>query len=124
MVSNLSRFFLKRGIAVLCLCVFIAQGAEAASDAETGVRETVALGEAAEMHLPTDRSLTPWVQDPAIFGKDEGDRTEMREVVEQDVKTIKLDNLVPPIHFALGRGFPPCPGRNGWAEPGCRAGWA
>jgi flagellar motor protein MotB len=55
------------------------------------------------MHLPADQPLTPWVHDPGIFGKDEGDRTEMREVVEQDVQTIKLDNLVPPIHFALGK---------------------
>ena len=26
----------------------------------------------------------------------------MRETIEQDVKTIKVDNLVPPIHFGLG----------------------
>jgi flagellar motor protein MotB len=59
-------------------------------------------GEAAEMHLPADQSLTPWIHDPAIFEKDEGDRKEMREVVEPHVKTIKLDNLVPPIYFGLG----------------------
>ena len=55
-----------------------------------------------EMHLPVDQSMTPWIHDPAIFEKNEGDRTEMREVVKQDFKTIKLDNLVPPIHFGLG----------------------
>ena len=54
------------------------------------------------MHLPVDQPVTPWVHDPAIFEDEEGDRTEMREVVKQDVKTIKLDNLVPPIHFGLG----------------------
>ena len=54
------------------------------------------------MHLPADQSFTPWIHDQAILEEDEGDRTEMREVVEQDVKTIKLDNLVPPIHFGLG----------------------
>jgi len=95
--------FLRHGIAVLCVCAVIAMGTGVASSEETGVRETHVRGEADEMHLPTDRPLTPWVHDPAIFGKDEGDRTEMREVVEQDVKTIKLDNLVPPIHFALGK---------------------
>lgn len=98
----LLRFFPGRGVAILCLCIFIAQGAEAASDAKTGVRETVGFGEAVEMHLPADRTLTPWIHDPAIFGKDEGDRTEMRKVVERDVKTIKLDNLVPPVHFGMG----------------------
>jgi len=99
---TLLRFFPGRGVAILCLCIFIAQGAEAASDAKTGVRETVGFGEAAEMHLPADLSFSPWVHDPAIFGKDEGDRTELRKVVERDVKTIKLDNLVPPVHFGLG----------------------
>jgi flagellar motor protein MotB len=69
---------------------------------KTGVRETDTLGEAAEMHLPVDQSFTPWIYDPAIFEEEEGDHTEMREVVEQDVKTIKLNNLVPPVHFGLG----------------------
>jgi outer membrane protein OmpA-like peptidoglycan-associated protein len=80
----------------------MAANAQAASGVETGVRETDVRGEAAEMHLPVDQPFTPWIHDPAIFEEDEGDRTEMREVVEQDVKTIKLGNLVPPIHFGLG----------------------
>ena len=96
------RFLLKHSIAILCLCVVTVAGAEAALSEETGVRETDVRGEAAEMHLPADQSLTPWIHDPAIFEKDEGDRTEMRKVVEPDVKTIKLNNLVPPVHFGLG----------------------
>ncbi|MEJ2252782.1 MAG: OmpA family protein [Nitrospirota bacterium] len=95
-------FFLKRGITILCVCIFIAQGVEAASGEETGVRETSAPGETTEMHLPMDQSFRSWVHDPDVFKKDEGDRTEMREVVEQQVKTVKLDNLIPPIHFGLG----------------------
>ena len=96
------RYLLKHGIAILCLCVVTAAGAKTAFSVETGVRETDASGEAVEMHLPVDQSITPWIHDPAIFEKDEGDRTEIRKVVEQDFKTIKLDNLVPPIHFGLG----------------------
>ncbi len=94
----LLRFFLKRGIAIMCLCIFIARGVEAAS----GVRETDAPGKSAEMHLPVDQSFTPWSHDPALFKKDEGDHTEMRPVAKKEVKTIKLDNLIPPIHFGLG----------------------
>jgi flagellar motor protein MotB len=75
---------------------------ETASGAETWTRETDTVSEATEKHLETDQSLTKWIHDPAIFEKDEGDRTEMREIVEPDVKTIKLDNLVPSIHFGLG----------------------
>lgn len=92
----------RHGIAVLCVCGVTVAGTGIASSGETGVRETRVRGEAAEMHLPTDRPSTPWVLDPAIFEKDEGDRTELREVVEKEVTTIKLDNLVPPIHFGLG----------------------
>jgi flagellar motor protein MotB len=98
----LLRDLVKHSIAILCLCLVTAAVAEASSSVETGVRETDAIGEAVEMHLPADQSLTPWIHDSAIFEKDEGDRTEMREVIEQDVKTIKLHNIVPPIHFRLG----------------------
>jgi flagellar motor protein MotB len=98
----LRRFFLKHSIAILCLCVVTVAGVEAVSSAETGVRETDVPGKAVEMHLSADQSTTPWIHDPAIFEKDEGDRTEMREVAQQEVKTIKLEDLVPPIHFGLG----------------------
>jgi flagellar motor protein MotB len=69
---------------------------------ETEARETDAGGEAVETHLPADQPFRPWIHDPAIFEEDEGDRMEMQEVVEQDIKTVKLHNLVPPIHFGLG----------------------
>jgi len=96
------RFMLKRSIVALCFSVLTVTCADASSLLETRVRETDARAEAAEMHLPVDKSLTPWIHDPAIFEKDEGDRTEMRGVLKQDVKTVKLDNLVPPVHFGLG----------------------
>ncbi|MEN8173392.1 MAG: hypothetical protein ABFS03_10990, partial [Chloroflexota bacterium] len=69
---------------------------------ETGVRESGFQGEQTEMHLPADKSSTLWIHDPAVFEEKEGDRMEIREVVEQNFKTVKLDNLVPPIHFGLG----------------------
>ncbi len=82
--------------------IFWRRGAPLAPGPGTWPRETDAPSEATEMHLPVDQSLTPWIQDPAIFETDEGDRTEMRTVVEQEATTIKLDNLVPPVHFGLG----------------------
>ena len=91
-------YMLKRSLAISCVFMITATSAEAFN----GVRETDAHAEATERHLPGDASLTPWVHDPAIFEENEGDRTEMREILEQYVRTIKLDNLVPPIHFGLG----------------------
>jgi flagellar motor protein MotB len=98
----LKRFLLKHRIAILCLCVLNVAGEEPASGAETWTRETNASLEATEEHLPMEQSLTTWIHDPAIFEMDEGDKTEMRKVDEEDIKTIKLNNLVPPIHFGLG----------------------
>ena len=99
----LLRFLLRNGITFLCLFVFTVPGAQAAIFNERVVRESDAPGETAEAHLPADEPLTPWVHDPAIFEKNEGDSTEMKEVVVKEVKTIKLNNLVPPIYFALGK---------------------
>ncbi len=90
---------LKRWIAVGCISAMV--GA-ATAEADSSVRQANAGGDSAEMHLPADQSFTPWIHDPAIFEQDEGDRTEIRSVVEPDVQTIKLDNLVPPIYFGLG----------------------
>jgi flagellar motor protein MotB len=98
----LKRFLMKHCAALLCFCIVLATFTEAASGLETGVRETDTLGEAAEMHLPVDRSFTQWIQDPSIYEKNEGDRKEMREVVKQVVKTIKLESLIPPVHFGSG----------------------
>ena len=69
------------------VCVVTVAGAESALSMDTEIRETVASCEAVEMHLPIDQSITPWIHDPAIFEKDEGDRTETRKVVEQNFKT-------------------------------------
>lgn len=90
---------LKRRIAILCWFSLLAAGAEASSPEATA---SAVRGEAVEMHLPLDPGFTPWLLDPAIFEEDQGDRVEMRQVIEQEVKTIKLENLVAPIRFREG----------------------
>ncbi len=95
---------LKRSFAITSfLFIFLSGGGtavEASPDAE--VRETPARGESAERHLSTDQDFTSWVLDPSIFEEDQGDRTEIRQVVEPDVRTVKLENVVPPIRFREG----------------------
>lgn len=95
-------FFIILACAV-CAAPFFATEAEAAS----GTRVVASRGETDEMHLPSDEPFRPWILDSSIFEEDQGDRTEMRQVVEKDVKTIKLANLVPPIRFREGEAAIP-----------------
>jgi len=98
---------LKRFIAILISFCVSAAGAAASASVWTAfsdapVKESTTRGEAVEKHLPADQSFTPWILDPSIFDEDQGDRVETRQVLEKEVKTIKLDNLVQPILFPLG----------------------
>jgi flagellar motor protein MotB len=59
-------------------------------------------GEAVERHLPTAPPMTQWTQDSGLLETEEGDRLEEREVVAQDVETVKLADVVPPVRFESG----------------------
>jgi flagellar motor protein MotB len=93
---------LKRGILIIFLCTALVAAAETAAESGTGIREATSPGEAVESHLSSDQPLTQWLQDPSIFEEAQGDRIEVRQEVEREVKTVKLDKLVPPILFPLG----------------------
>ena len=66
-----------------------------------GVRET-SFGEAAERHLSDDQTFGQWTQDPERLATQVGDRLETQAVLVDDVETIKLTGLVPPIRFESG----------------------
>jgi flagellar motor protein MotB len=59
-------------------------------------------GEAVERHLPGDQTFMQWVHDPELLGTEAGDRIEVREVASEELETVKLTNLVPPIRFESG----------------------
>ncbi len=59
-------------------------------------------GEAVERELPGDRTFTPWALDVDALHKQGGDRFEQREVESEQLETVKLTNLVAPIHFESG----------------------
>ena len=102
----------KRCIFLTSFLLLSLAGATAAVCAETapaqtvktapGTREAASGGETTEQHLPKDQPFTTWLLDPAVFAQDQGDRTEKRRVPEKEVKTVKLTNVVPPIHFRTG----------------------
>ena len=60
------------------------------------------IGEAAERHLSLDGPQTKWVQDPDRVDTELGDSIELRETLVDALETIKLSNLVPPVHFQTG----------------------
>src|SRR5512139_781313 len=74
-------------------------GVQDVADAQT--RETPVLGEAVERQLPIDGQFTTWAQDGGAKSA-QGDHVETRQVLEKQVKTIKLHNVVPPVLFSSG----------------------
>ena len=60
------------------------------------------IGEAVERHMPGDEAMMQWMQDPERTDTEEGDRLETREAIIDELETVKLSNLVPPIHFQTG----------------------
>ncbi len=68
---------------------------------ETGVRETAPFGETVEQYQTIDEAYTSWSlnDEDAAEG---GDTIETRKVLEKEVKTLKLQNVVPPILFKSG----------------------
>jgi len=60
------------------------------------------MGEAVERHLADDGPVMQWMQDPERFQIETGDTMETREKLVDELETIKLSNLVPPIHFETG----------------------
>ncbi|HYS03662.1 MAG TPA: OmpA family protein [Candidatus Dormibacteraeota bacterium] len=59
-------------------------------------------GEAVERHLSSDQTFRQWAQEQTLREGERGDRLETRQVVGQKLETVKLRNVVPPIHFESG----------------------
>lgn len=66
------------------------------------VLEPDPLGAPVERQLSLDQAFQQWVLDPALLDTDRGDRLETRQVVGQEVQTVKLRNVVPAIRFESG----------------------
>ena len=64
--------------------------------------DTVELGETVERHLSGDQAFRQWSQDPDRLNSRLGDHLEVRQVPAEEVETVKLKNVVPPIGFESG----------------------
>ena len=64
--------------------------------------ETQDLGEAVERHLTGDQALEPWAVDLEYLDQQQGDGIETIEVATEELETVKLTGLVPPVQFESG----------------------
>jgi flagellar motor protein MotB len=94
----------------LCLLLPAAVMAQVAADKDPPVKPgtqkiltTPSLGQTVEKQLPPDAELTPWKLDESSLPPLVKERTEDKEVLEKNVRTIKVQNLLPPIHFDSGK---------------------
>ncbi|MDH5433771.1 MAG: OmpA family protein, partial [Gammaproteobacteria bacterium] len=60
------------------------------------------FGKNTEQHYPPNQVFTLWVSDESLFQPDANDTVEVKQVLEKETKTHKLENKVPPIGFRSG----------------------
>jgi flagellar motor protein MotB len=82
------------------LAVFV--GALLSGTAGAQILGEAPLGEAVERHFTGDVPLTQWTTDAEFLATERGDSLAIREVAAEELETIKLTGLVPPIRFESG----------------------
>lgn len=87
----------------LCLLLPAAVMAQSPKTGTPKILTTPSLGRTVEKQLPPDAELTPWKLDESSLPPLVKERTEDKEVLEKNVRTIKVQNLLPAIHFESGK---------------------
>ena len=64
--------------------------------------EESSLGEAVERHLPNEEAVTQWTHDPERINTDKGDELRVQPVFAEQLETVKLTDVIPPIRFESG----------------------
>ncbi|MBS0396542.1 MAG: OmpA family protein, partial [Proteobacteria bacterium] len=59
-------------------------------------------GSPVERALATEQPVSLWSRDPERVRTDAGDRLEPQRVLSESFETVKLRNVIPPIHFESG----------------------
>jgi len=88
------RRFKRAFLILLALCLASPAAAQDLLDKE--------LGASVERHISSDESLSLWAREPEQLETESGDKLEERDVVGEEADTVKLKNVVPPIHFESG----------------------
>ncbi len=71
-------------------------------DSDLKTYQSSGTGKAVEKQLLPDGEFTPWVQDESALPALMEDRVKTHQVLEKNVRIIKLPNVVPPILFGSG----------------------
>jgi len=86
----------KRSAWLLSCLTLIAMSAQAQTVGDSP------LGSAIERQLPMEQPFTPRARDPAQINTEAGDTLKPRPVLAESFETVKLKNVIPPIHFDSG----------------------
>ncbi len=60
------------------------------------------LGEAVERQLPDHEPVSEWAHDKQLLQTESGDELRVQPVLAEQIHTVKLRNVIPPIHFESG----------------------
>src|SRR4029077_17601214 len=85
----------RRGVWLLLGLTLAATEARAQAVGETPLGSTV------ERNLPVEQPL-PWARDPDQIKTEAGDHLEQQPALAETFDTVKLRNVIPPIHFESG----------------------
>jgi len=64
--------------------------------------DTETIGNPAERQLSDDQRVQEWVHDPSLLDVQRGDRLEVQQVEGEQIETVKLRGVIPPIRFESG----------------------
>ena len=82
-------------LSLLCgTLLAIAAGAEPVTEASPG--------NAVERHLSSDEAISQWTHDAQRINTEAGDMIVQTQVTKEELETVKLQNVIPPIRFESG----------------------
>jgi flagellar motor protein MotB len=90
---------MRRALRHVALCLLLLPATGTAQQVITTPR----LGQTVEKQLPPDGEFMPWKLDESRLPPLVKERTEDKEVLEKNARTIKVQNLLPPIYFESGK---------------------
>lgn len=103
MKKTLNRFVLRLLVPVAVMAQVAAVKGEPVEPGTQKVLVTPSLGQNVEKQLPPDGEFTSWKLDESSLPPLVKEHSEDKEVLEKHVRTIKVQNLLPPIHFESGK---------------------